>query len=90
MSASSGACTSEAGYRTAVSRFDPSVMLTEMHAHVRKNRAQARTTRVRRCVLVDGSPGVAITAKNYVWALSADDAIGLADALVDAVEAGQE
>ena len=70
-----------------MSRYDGRVMLTEMDTYVRKNREQARTTRVRRCVLVDGSPGVAITAKNYVWALSAGDAIGLADALVDAVEA---
>ena len=73
-----------------MSRFDPLVSMTEQHQHVRVNREQARTCRVRRCVLVDGSPGVAITAKSHVWMLSADDAVGLADGLVDAVEAGQE
>ena len=70
-----------------MSRFDPLVEMTEQHAHVRKNRAQAGTMRVRRCVLVDGSPGVAVTMSGFVMMVSLDQAIEIADGLVDAVEA---
>lgn len=72
-----------------MSVYDARVMLTEMGSHARLNRDRARTLQVRRCVLVDGEPGVAMTSRGFVMMMSADDAIGLADGLVDAVEAGQ-
>ena len=70
-----------------MSRFDPLVEMTEKHSHIRRNRAQAGTLRVRRCVLVDGSPGVAVTMSGFVMMVSLDQAIEIADGLVDAVEA---
>ena len=70
-----------------MSRFDPSVMLTEEKVHARLNRMRASSCRTRRCTLLDGEPGVAMTGQGFVLMMRADDAIGLADALVDAVEA---
>ena len=73
-----------------MSRYDERVSLTEIREHVRVNRERARTMLVRRCTLKSGLPGVAMTSKGFVLMLSTEDAISLADGLVDAVEAGQE
>ena len=88
MSASSGACASEAG-SPAVSRFKPGVV-AETAWYYDRNAELGRTAAVKRCVRADGTAGVAVVARGLMVVFTAAEAVAVADGLVDAVEAIEE
>lgn len=70
-----------------MSRFVPDEIPREGSRHYQRNLELGGSMAVKACERADGTPGVAILARRLMIVVSPDDAIEIADGLVDAVEA---
>lgn len=70
-----------------MSRFKAGEVAREGAQHHDRNRELGQSLAIKRCERSDKTAGVALLAQRFMIVVSADEAIEIADGLVDAVEA---